>query len=850
MQILREAYEIEKKQNFYEIKTNAVPIRIWLVTDDILRIRAGFDGDFDEASYSLMLTAWESRTDELFAGERKRVDPADSSFSKFDDYYLIKGNKLNILVQKNPFMIRIFDKEEHLLHADIPDLGYRKDGNNRRMHTSQIEETDHFFGFGESTGHLDKKEERLQLAPGDAMGYNPEKTDGLYKHIPFYVRLNEDNHIAVGYFYHNTAECEFNLGKQKRNYWHRYSTYTTDSGDIDLFFIAGPSVKDVLSRYTDLTGKSVLLPKAALGYLGSSMYYPELPKDCDDAILKFADTAQKEEIPMDGFQLSSGYCAVPTEAGIKRCTFTWNKERFKDPADWFLKMKQRGITVSPNVKPGMLLVHPLLSEMEEKEMFVLESSDAAEGDSSFAEKKPAVGTWWGGDGYFVDFTKESARNHWKEYLKEHLLKYGVTSIWNDNCEYDSVVDKDSQVYFEGKGSTIGAHKSVMSSLMCKLAYEAILEYHKNVRPYIVCRSGHAGIQAYAQTWAGDNLTCWEALKFNISTMLGMSVSGVSNQGCDVGGFYGPAPEEELFLRWVQMGVFMPRFSIHSVNVDNTVTEPWMYGEITPLIRDAIQLRYQLSPYFYSLMYESTKSGLPMMRPLFMEFQNDTAAFEEEVNFMLGESLLVAPVVEKGARTKRIYLPDEGEGFYDFYTGEAFEGGTLLEMDVDESSIPLFLRSGAIIPVAENEIQNLTNDKVTELTFIMAPDKDNTFVLYEDDGCSMDYEKGEFLTTTVSMITTDRGTDREDTKISFVHMGEYASSVETIHLDVLHPGKAPFNVYVDGKELTHYLYRGDYEEAKSGWYYSQTSKSVEITYPAPAGDYEVEISFSRFDMIGM
>lgn len=850
MQIVREAYEVKKKNNYYEITTNAVPIRLWMLTDDIVRIRAGFDGDFDEASYSLLMTAWESRTDDLFVKERRKVQTAESDFSILETYFLIKGKDLNVVIQKKPFVIQILDKENHVLHADIPDLAYRKDGNLRRMHSVQIEESDHFFGFGEQSGHLNKAEECLRLAPGDSMGYNPKKTESLYKHIPFYVRLNEKSHIAVGYFYHNSAECEFNLGRQKRNYWHRYSTYTVDSGDVDLFFIAGPSVKEVISRYTDLTGKSVLLPKAALGYLGSSMYYPELEKDCDDAILGFVDTAAKEEIPMDGFQLSSGYCAIPTEEGVKRCSFTWNKERFKDPSVWLSQMKKRGITVSPNVKPGMLLVHPLLSEMEEKEMFVLESEDAALGDTPFATEKPAVGTWWGGDGYFVDFTKDSTRKHWKDYLKENLLKYGVTSIWNDNCEYDSVVDKDSKVYFEGKTSTIGALKSVMSSLMCKLAYEAVLEYHGNVRPFVVCRSGHAGIQHYAQTWAGDNLTCWEALRYNIATMLGMSVSGVSNQGCDVGGFYGPAPSEELFLRWVQMGVFMPRFSIHSVNVDNTVTEPWMYGNITPLIRDAIQLRYQLSPYFYSLMYESTKSGLPMMRPLFMEFQRDRDAYDEDVNFMLGESLLVAPVVEEGADTKVVYLPDDGGKFYDFYSGEAFSGGTTVEMDVDESSIPLFLRSGAIIPVAENEISNLTNDKVTDLTLIMVPDEDNSFVLYEDDGCSMEYEKGAYNATAISMFTTNRGTDVEHTTVSFVSMGDYASSVEVIRLDVLHPEKAPFHVYVNGEEIPHYLYRGDYEAAERGWYYSQTKKSVEITYPNPKEDYEVEISFEQFDMIGM
>ena len=255
-----------------------------------------------------------------------------------------------------------------------------------------------------------------------------------------------------------------------------------------------------------------MLPKYALGYLGSSMYYPELDADCDDAIAEFIDTTKEEGIPVDGFQLSSGYCAIETEQGIKRCVFTWNKKRFKDPKDFFAQMKKRGICVSPNVKPGILLIHPKLDEMKAKGMFVKASET----------EEPGIGTWWGGKGMFVDFTSQETRNNWKEMLKENVLDYGTSSIWNDNCEYDSMVDKDCRCSFEGKGGTIGQLKSVMSNIMCHITNEAIHETFDNTRPYVVCRSGHAGIQRYAQTWAGDNLTCWESLKYNIATILKQS----------------------------------------------------------------------------------------------------------------------------------------------------------------------------------------------------------------------------------------------------------------------------------------------------------------------------------------
>lgn len=637
----------------------------------------------------------------------------------------------------------------------------------------------------------------------------------------------------MGYFYHNTCECDFDMGREKSNYWKPHSRYRTDGGDIDLFLIAGPSVRQVVERYTDLTGKSAMLPRYALGYLGSSMYYPELDNDCDDAILDFIDTTREEKIPVDGFQLSSGYCTVETDKGIKRCVFTWNKKRFKDPREFFAQMEKRGVTVSPNVKPGILLIHPKLDEMKAKGMFI-KASDSDE---------PGIGTWWGGKGVFADFTNPSTRTYWKEMLKENVLEYGTSSVWNDNCEYDSLVDKDCRCDFEGKGGTIGQLKSVMSNIMCHITDEAIHETFTNTRPYIVCRSGHCGIQRYAQTWAGDNLTCWDSLKYNIATILGMSLSGVANQGCDIGGFYGPSPEAELMVRWIQNGIFQPRFSIHSTNTDNTVTEPWMYGDCTDYIREAIGLRYQLSPYLYSLMERAHETGLPIMEPMCSAFQKDVKCYEEGVDFMLGDSLLVANVVEKGAVSRKVYLP-EGETFYDFYTRAAYEGGRTVELPVDLGSIPLFVRSGAIIPMAEDRLDNLKTQQAEHIRILCAADRDGRFELYEDDGISMDYEKGGCLKTSITMTAGER------TVLDFHQEGHYETAVKTLYLDMIHRKKAPYWVKADGETIPHFLHRRKFEDADCGWYYSQRLKSVQIKYPNPKKDYQVIVSFEQFDLIGM
>ena len=281
-------------------------------------------------------------------------------------------------------------------------------------------------------------------------------------------------------------------------------------------------------------------------------------------------------------------------------------------------MQDKGAENVPNIKPGILLCHPWFEEFKSQDVFVKDSKNP---------EQYAVGSWWGGPGAFWDFTKPAAREAWKKYVTGSLVAVGTNSIWNDNCEYDSLLDKDVIVDFDGKGGTIAQLKPIMSTLMCKLSNDAVKEHDADMRPYSVCRSGSSGIQRYAQTWCGDNYTSWKSLKYNIPTITGMGLSGQPNEGADIGGFAGPAPEEELLVRWVQQGIFQARFSIHSASNDNTVTEPWMFKDSTDLIRSAILLRYRMAPYLYSCEYEAAKSGAPIMRALVYEFQEDENTYD-------------------------------------------------------------------------------------------------------------------------------------------------------------------------------------------------------------------------------
>lgn len=830
MYLCKQIQSMERLDGAFLFHTNCADIKVCFVTDEIVRVRVAFDRELAEESYILSTTAWEDRLDGLFGTERTRVQPVTPEVTVTDEAVTFQTAAVRLVAERSPLCFKLYDKDGTLLHSDLAGTPYILDSNRRVTHYSAMAEEDCFYGFGEKTGELNKNKKFLRQRATDAMGYDAEKMDTLYKHIPFYIRLSRASRKAVGVFYNNFYESVFNMGCEKSNYWPRYSYWQADGGDIDLFLIAGGSIRRVVDNYTLLTGRPALLPKRALGYQGSSMYYPELEKDSDDAVLDFIDTIKEEGFPIDGFHLSSGY----TSYHNKRCVFTWNTDRFKDPRAYFAAMNEKGAQNVPNVKPGILLCHPRFEEFNARNVFVKDSE----------QDTYAVGKWWGGDGAFWDYTSPEGRQAWKDFLTEALIDMGTDSIWDDNCEYDSLQDKDARCCFDGKGGTIAQLKPIMSTLMCKTSAEAVVDHNPKARPYIVCRSGSAGIQKYAQTWCGDNYTSWKTLRYNIPIITGMGLSGQPNEGADIGGFYGPAPEEELFVRWVQNGIFQARFSIHSASNDNTVTEPWMYRGSAGLIRDAILLRYRFTPYLYSAEYEASRTGAPIMRPLVYEFQDDPNVYDESFEFLFGRDILVANVLEPGARTWKVYLP-AGTRWYDWNNNFAcYEGGQTIEIPVEISTIPLFLREGAIVPMASNQLMSMANDHMTSLHLTVVPGADSSYTLYDDDGVTNDFKAGVCRKTEITV------SGASVVQVKFAAEGSYTDFVEDVTVEMVRKDRSPFWVALDGRKLEHYLNRRKFDAAAEGWYYSQTKRAVLVKYANPRRDACLTVSFEDFDLIGM
>jgi alpha-glucosidase len=655
-----------------------------------------------------------------------------------DEQIAIHTDQLQLTVHLGDCWLEWFDHSGQRFAADLRHRAYPYDrAGSAVFHYMERRLDEHYYGFGERTGTLDKAGMRFRMVNLDALGYNAETSDPLYKHFPFYITSIPSLNIAYGLFYDNLATSIFDLGKEHDAFWGDYRYYMAEGGDLDYTLIYGPSIEAVVEKFSSLTGRPVLPPRWSLGYLGSTMSYTEAP-DAQEQLKRFVTLTKQHDIPCDMFHLSSGY---GTNQIGERFVFTWNRQRIPDPQAMTKHFHDAGIRLAANIKPHLLKTHPEYDSLAARGGFIKD----AETDAPAACRFWSGGPFQSGEGAYVDFTSPVGYGWWKTRLKATLLDMGVNSAWNDNNEFE-IWDDDARCAGYNSEIPISLARPLQALQMARASFEATAEHAPDERPFVLSRSGCPGIQRYAQTWTGDNETSWHSLRFNIPMGLGMSLSGAPNTGHDVGGFYGPAPDPELFVRWVQNGVFHPRFAIHSWNTDGTVNEPWMYPDVLPIVREWIHFRYRLLPYLYTLFFEASQTGRPIIRPLVYHFPGDPRCHTESFDFLLGSRLLVASVLEPGARTRRVYLPSEA-WWSDFYTGTWFEGGQEIEVDAPLERIPLFVRDGGIIPMTP---QNALDQR--EVYVFARGDAATTLI--EDDGISLDYQRGGY--TAVRLSLTQQG----------------------------------------------------------------------------------------------
>lgn len=573
------------------------------------------------------------------------------------------------------------------------------------------------YGLGDKAGPVDHTGRRFRIDAVDPCGFDAELSDPLYKMVPFFIV--DGPRGAHGVYYDNLAVAEVDLGCTIDNYHGLFRSYAAQDGDLDYTVLAGPGVPDVVRRFSWMVGGQAFPPKWTLGFATTSMAIADAD-DADAQIKDYIDRCQQEGIACSSFHFGSGYTSI----NGKRYAFNWNRSKFPDPAATMRRLKEAGMQPVTNLKPCLLDDHPRLAETLEGGFLV------QDGDTG----QPAVAQFWDGLGYHLDFTHPQGRAWWRNGLETALLDYGVTTVWNDNNEYE-IWDEDALVNGDGRPYRQPLARPAQALLMTKLSHETQQARTPDKRIYAVTRGGCAGIARYGQSWTGDNETAWKTLRFNLAQGITMSLSGMYNTGHDVGGFHGPSPGPELFCRFVEFCSLWPRFVMNSWNNDGIVNLPWMHPEVLPQVREAMALRYRLMPYLYTQMWRAAAENEPVVRPTFYDFPGDPRCKGQDDVFLLGRDLLVAPVLEEGAVSRRIYLPQHPGGWHDFRTGEAFPGGEEITVEAPLGHLPVFVRAGAMVPVT-GQLDRVDPASDSERSLLVFGEGEGEALLYEDDGDTM------------------------------------------------------------------------------------------------------------------
>jgi alpha-glucosidase len=608
----------------------------------------------------------------------------------------------------------------------------------RAYHYVERERGEMYVGLGERAGALDRANQSYEMRNIDAMGYNARTTDPLYKHIPFYLTWLPDTQRGFGLFYDTLADCRFDMGRELDNYHGAYRHFIAEHGDLDYYFIASPRTPlAAVRRFTWMTGRPAWMPKWGLGYSGSTMIYTDAP-DAQTRMAEFTERCAEHDILCDSFHLSSGYTSI----GTKRYVFTWNHDKFPAIREFVDGYLNNGVRLCANIKPCLLHDHPAFESVEKAGLLIRDRDGG-----------PAWIQFWDEVGAYLDFTNPKTINWWKDRVKDRLLAYGIAATWNDNNEFE-IWTPNAIAHGFGKPFVAQQAKVLQTQLMMQASRAAQREHAPSTRPFLVSRAGGVGMHRYVQTWSGDNYTSWETLRYNVKMGLGLAMSGVSNTGHDIGGFSGPAPEPELFLRWVAFGIFLPRFSIHSWNDDGTVNEPWMYPEHVHQISDLIKLRYRLIPYLYELLWQSHSAYEPVLRPLFAEFPGDPQCLIDGDDMMLGSHMLVAPVVAPGQDQRDVYLPSDSR-WVSFWSGDAFDGGATVRLPAPLAQPIVFIREGGVIAlnIAEQHFARPADERA----FVVVPYR-GTGISHggaiEDDGETEAWRDGAQGRWDVNIESTD------------------------------------------------------------------------------------------------
>ena len=696
-------YEIN--HNNIDIYFSNMKINLTMFENDIVKV---FIGDKYEESIST-----NGVVDNLGKGEF--IVEEDSNF------VIIKGTKVLTFVDKNTTEISFKDLDGNIINEDFQPSFKDEKGN---VYISKVNDCLAYYGLGEKGGDLNKKGCYTENFNTD----DPETDDDsvtYYKTIPFYVALKEE--ATYGIFFDNSFRSYFDMGKEMGD----RIFFGAIGGQIQYYFIPGENIKEVVKNYTALTGRMEMPPLWSLGYQQCRFSYFS-----QGEVRELVKTFEEKDIPLDVVYLDIDYMD-----GFRVMTF--KTPNFDDAAGLINDLKEKGIRTITIIDPGVKV---------DEEYDVFKRGKEGNHFTKKLDGEIFIGAVWPGDSAFPDFSNKDCREWWKSELKKFISEHGMDGIWNDMNE-PCVFNNDHKTMLEtclhNSDNGVIEHKEFHNRYgfeMSRCSKEAQEELHPNERGFSMTRATYAGGQRYSSVWTGDNMSLWSQMRMSISMNANLGISGFSFVGNDVSGF-GLDSSEELFIRWMEMGPFIPIFRNHS-NMYTRRQEPWAFGpRAEKIAKKSIELRYELIPYIYDLYYISHKEGLPIFRPMIMEYEKDMNLLNMREQFMLGENMIVAPVLYEGERSKTVYLPKGS--WFNYFTREKLQGGKWYKLPCELDEILVFVKEGAIIPTYNKKFRNVKERPKNILLKVFGENAKGFH--YNDDGHTMEYLEGKYTYMDIKVV---------------------------------------------------------------------------------------------------
>jgi len=707
------AQKMNASGNEYRFTSTDKELRIEFCTPSMFRVRTSWNKTFEAPEHWMVV--------------KYNWSPVEVKVKETATQAELQTTELTIRISKPSLQLEVRDKQGKILSSEkLSGGGITKKGEVISC-TKQLAADEHFFGFGERMDFLDRRGKNVKLNVGRGKGlphiigaYNILEAN--YSPVPFFMSTN-----GYGIFFHNAYPTEWDMGSENKNSYR----FSAAGGEMDYYFIYGPKFPSILGQYTSLTGKAPLMPQAAYGlhvgtYSGGTWGYEK--STSDRYVIALARKLREMGIPVDLLWLDSTWRIFGDVGGKGATSFEW-RETFQNPKGMFdslyaMNYKMVGLHLRPRFDNGKTI--KLLDTAQRLKYTYPEGNSPGE---------------------FVNFFDSASVDFWWNHGVKRVANIGARFLKTDEgSAFGGLANESDKVGPQGK--EIPKLHNLFPLAYAKAPYEKFQQFN-NMRGLNQTREGYAGIQRYPYIFAGDWPSEWQYFAPVIKAGLNIGLSGVGHWAHCMGGFEHPA-DPELYIRWVQFGMFSPVALVFGMDHPG-YKEPWNYGD------DAFRnfkkydtLRYKLLPYIYSNAYQQHLTGSPLMKALVLDYQDDENVYEIGDQYLFGNSLLVCPVTTKGAQTRSVYLP-EGE-WYDWWTGKKYSGKQYHHIVTPLDTMPVFAKAGAIIP-SQPSMNYVGEKKAEVITLDVYPGKNGSFDLYEDDGESLDYQKGSFSLTKISTTST-------------------------------------------------------------------------------------------------